>query len=99
MSICIMKSNQPLIILKALGNDTRLNIISFLMRGEKCVCEIFPHVKRTQSTVSIQLNILEKAGIISSRRYGKWVFYRIFNKKVFNLLKVLKVKSSHKATK
>ncbi len=96
MSICFMKINQPLITLKALGDDTRLNIISFLMNGEKCVCEIFPCVKRTQSTVSIQLNILERAGVISSRRDGKWVYYKIANKHVLNLLKVLKIKPKGK---
>ena len=55
-------------ILKALGDETRLNIVEFLLDGEKCVCEIFPHVKRTQSTTSIQLDVLRKAGILDSRK-------------------------------
>ncbi|PIU02664.1 MAG: ArsR family transcriptional regulator, partial [Candidatus Diapherotrites archaeon CG09_land_8_20_14_0_10_32_12] len=36
-------------ILKALSDDTRLKIVEFLLNGEKCVCEIIPHTKRTQS--------------------------------------------------
>lgn len=94
-----MKKENLLTILKALSDDTRLKIVRFLMNGEKCVCEIFPHVRRTQSTVSIQLKILEKAGIISSRRDGKWVYYKIANKRIFNLLKVLKIKSEGRVTK
>lgn len=62
---------ESLKILKALSDETRLKIVEFLLGGEKCVCEIFPHVKRTQSTVSIQLDILRKAGILESRREGK----------------------------
>ncbi|MCR4335369.1 MAG: ArsR family transcriptional regulator, partial [archaeon] len=46
-------------ILKALADDTRLNIVELLLDKEKCVCEIFPMVKRTQSTVSTQLSKLE----------------------------------------
>jgi len=76
-------------ILKALGDETRLKIVEFLLDGEKCVCEIFPHVKRTQSTVSIQLSILEKAGILSSRREGKKVYYKIKDYRVCDVFKAL----------
>ena len=78
-----------LVILKALADETRLKIIKYLLNGEKCVCEIFPHVKRTQSTVSIQLSVLEKAGILSSRREGKKVYYFISDKKVYDVFKAL----------
>jgi ArsR family transcriptional regulator len=76
-------------ILKALGDETRLNIVEFLLDGEKCVCEIFPHVKRTQSTVSIQLDVLRKAGILDSRKEGKKVYYFISDKKVCDVFKAL----------
>ena len=76
-------------ILKALADETRLKIVEFLLNGKKCVCEIFPHVKRTQSTVSIQLGILEEAKIISSKRDGKKVFYQISNFKVCDIFKSL----------
>ncbi|MFC1755664.1 ArsR/SmtB family transcription factor, partial [Thermoproteota archaeon] len=58
-------------ILKALSDETRLKIVEFLLDREKCVCEIFPHVKRTQSTVSIHLSKLEQVGIVESRKEGK----------------------------
>lgn len=76
-------------ILKALGDETRLNIVEFLLDGEKCVCEIFPHVKRTQSTTSIQLDVLRKAGILGSRKEGKKVYYFISDKKVCDVFKAL----------
>ena len=76
-------------ILKALADETRLNIVEFLLEGEKCVCEIFPHVKRTQSTTSIQLDVLRKAGILDSRKEGKKVYYFISDKRVYEVFKAL----------
>jgi ArsR family transcriptional regulator len=80
---------EQLRLLKALSDETRLKIVMFLLNGEKCVCEIFPAVNRTQSTVSIQLGKLENWGILESRRRGKWVFYKIREKRVYSLLKAL----------
>ncbi len=81
-----MVSKQTLAILKALADDTRLKILELLLDGEKCVCELFPKVKRTQSTVSIQLAKLEKAGIIKHKREGKKVIYSISNNTACNVL-------------
>jgi ArsR family transcriptional regulator len=75
-------------LFKALGDETRLNILEFLLNGEKCVCEIFPHVKRKQSTVSIQLGKLEDLGILTSRREGKKIYYKISNAKVRKIVKM-----------
>ncbi|MDP1696111.1 MAG: metalloregulator ArsR/SmtB family transcription factor [archaeon] len=77
-------------ILKALADETRLKIIETLLEGKKCVSDIFPKVNRTQSTVSIHLGNLEEAGILSSKREGKKVFYEIKNTDVSELLNTLK---------
>ena len=82
-----MKNNIEL--LKALADDTRYKIIEFLLEGEKCVCEIFPYVKRTQSTVSIHLNNLEDVGILESKREGKKIFYKIKDQRVCDVFKAL----------
>ena len=80
---------EELVILKAMSDKTRLNIIEFLLDGERCVCEIIPSTKRKQSTVSIQLGKLEDWKILESRRDGKKILYRISNHKVFDVLKAL----------
>jgi len=82
-----MKENIEL--LKALADDTRFKIIEYLLGGEKCVCEIFPYVKRTQSTVSTHLGNLEDAGVLESRREGKKIFYKIKDKRVCDIFKAL----------
>lgn len=80
---------KELMILKALSGETRFKIVEFLLDGEKCVCEIFPHVKRTQSTVSIQLGKLENSGILESRREGKKVFYSLKDPRVCDVFRAL----------
>lgn len=82
-----MAENNTLEVLKALSDGTRLEIVRLLLDGERCVCQIFPHVKRTQSTVSIQLAKLEEAGLIDSRRDGKKIIYKIKDTKVKKILK------------
>ncbi len=81
-------------ILKALGDETRLKIVKYLLEGEKCVCEIFPYIKRTQSTTSIQLDVLKKAGILDSRKEGKKVYYFISDKRVCNIFRTLDISKS-----
>ena len=84
-----MKERKALVILKLLSDATRLRIIELLLEGEKCVCEIYPKVKRKQSTVSTQLGKLEKAGIVKAKRAGKKVFYSIADYRVCNVFKAL----------
>ncbi len=84
-----MNEKEILKIFKALCDETRLKIVELLLNGEKCVCEIYPHVKRTQSTVSIQLGKLENWGILASRRDGKKIFYRIDNRIICDIFKAL----------
>ncbi|MHA1377112.1 MAG: ArsR/SmtB family transcription factor [Candidatus Helarchaeota archaeon] len=76
-------------IFKALCDETRCKIIEILLDGERCVCEIVPQTKRTQSTISIQLAKLENLGIIESRREGKKVYYKLVNKKVMKILEIV----------
>lgn len=91
IDICqYINMKESLKIFKALCDETRLKIVEFLLSGEKCVCEIVPHAKRTQSTVSIQLAKLENLGIVESRREGKSVYYRLVNKKVKKILDIIK---------
>jgi len=80
---------KELVILKALADETRLKIVEFLLEGEKCVCEIVPRIQRTQSTTSIQLDVLRKAEILDSRKDGKKVYYFISNKKICDVFKAL----------
>ena len=76
-------------IFKGLSNQTRVNIVKMLLSGERCVCEITPHVKKNQSTVSIHLKKLKTLGLLKSRKEGRLVYYSISNQKVKRALKLL----------
>jgi len=69
-------------IFKALGDKTRYKIVTALLDGERCACELPKIVKRAQPTVSLQLKYLSKAGIVSARRDGKKMIYKIVDKRV-----------------
>ena len=75
-------------ISKALSDETRLNIIKFLLKDEKCVCEIVPYVKKAQPTVSLQLKKLEDMNLIKSRKEGKKVYYSIKEKKIVDIINI-----------
>jgi len=74
-------------ILSALADPTRLELLDYLAKGERCVCEILPAFQRSQSTISKHLNILYEAGILDRRIDGKRTLYCIKNLKLFNLLR------------
>ncbi|PLX19839.1 MAG: transcriptional regulator [Candidatus Muiribacterium halophilum] len=64
-------------ILKALGNPARLYIVERLKIKKTCVCDLVKDIDLDFSTVSRHLNTLKKAGIITSEKKGKQVFYRL----------------------
>ncbi|MBU3955699.1 metalloregulator ArsR/SmtB family transcription factor [bacterium] len=62
-------------IFKTLGEDTRLGIFLLLSGRELCVCELVKILDMEQSSVSHSLRKLESAGLIKSRKKGKWRLY------------------------
>lgn len=73
-------------IFRALSDPVRLNILEFLHDGEKCVCEIIPHVGLIQPVVSRHLKILKDCGIIRSRKDGTNRYYAITDLKTFQII-------------
>jgi len=60
---------------KALADDTRLKILQMLMDDEQCVSDIVGAFSISQPTISHHLNVLRRAGLITSRKEGKMVYY------------------------
>jgi len=73
-------------LFKAIAHPTRIAVLHFLRDGEKCVCEIFPALKIEQPNLSRHLSVLKKEGILSSRKDGLKVIYRVANPQIFELL-------------
>jgi ArsR family transcriptional regulator len=67
-------------LFKALGDETRLNILGFLIaKGDAlCACHIEDHVKDlSQPTISHHLRLLREAGLVTTERRGTWIYYSI----------------------
>jgi ArsR family transcriptional regulator len=73
-------------LLAALGSEYRMRMVELLATGERCVCEITPHFPTSFSVVSHHLSVLEQAGIVVSRRDGRWMRYRLTDDSVLELL-------------
>jgi len=65
------------VVMQALAHPIRLKIVDFLAGGEKCVCEIVEIVAGERTNISKHLSILQKADILSSRKAGLKVFYKV----------------------
>jgi ArsR family transcriptional regulator, arsenate/arsenite/antimonite-responsive transcriptional repressor len=64
-------------IFSALSDQTRLRLYMILAEGELCVCELTCALDMEQSRISHSLRVLKEAGLIQSRRIGKWMFYSL----------------------
>lgn len=65
------------LLFKALADRTRLRLINLMGDREVCVCFFVEVLKTNQPKISRHLAYLRRAGVVSSRRDGKWIHYRI----------------------
>ena len=63
----------------------RLKIISALCNGEKNVTELLSAIETTQPNMSQHLNTLYQAGVLSRRREGVSIYYRIANEQAVGI--------------
>ena len=61
----------------ALSDRTRLRLLNLMGEDEVCVCFFVEVLKAAQPKISRHLAYLRNAGIVSARREGKWMHYRI----------------------
>lgn len=62
---------------KALADRTRLRILALLGNNEVCVCHLHDSLEVPQPTVSRHLAYLRRTGLVSARRDGVWIHYRV----------------------
>ncbi|MSU35510.1 MAG: ArsR family transcriptional regulator [Pedosphaera sp.] len=64
-------------ITKALADENRVRALLALRKGELCVCQITELFGLAPSTVSKHLSILFQAGLVESRKDGRWIYYQL----------------------
>ena len=62
---------------QALGDNTRLRLLNLMSDQELCVCYFVEILAQSQPKISRHLAYLRNAGVVSARRDGKWMHYRI----------------------
>lgn len=68
----------PPIVFKCLADETRARMTLLIAReGELCVCELTCALDLSQPKISRHLAQLREAGILTDRRQGQWVYYRL----------------------
>ncbi len=83
------QAKSALIFLKVISEENRLKILCLLKKNEKCVCEICQSLKLPQNLVSHHLRVLKNFGLISSKREGVKIFYRVNTTSLRNNLQLI----------
>ena len=82
-----MNYNDIAQVLKAIAHPTRIQIIEILKdENELCVCHLYEKLDLEQSNVSQHLKLLKSQNILSSRKVGLKVMYKIEMKEAINII-------------
>ena len=73
-------------LFRALSHPVRLRILDILARQEACVCHLTAILGQRQPYVSQQLAILREAGLVTDRRDGTLIYYRLADDLLATLL-------------
>jgi ArsR family transcriptional regulator len=65
------------LLFRALADPTRLRLLNLIADREICVCYFVEILRMSQPKISRHLAYLRKAGIVTARRDGKWMHYRL----------------------
>jgi DNA-binding transcriptional ArsR family regulator len=64
---------------RALGHPARMRTAAMLRSGELCLCQITEVLSLAPSTVSLHVKELKRAGLVSERKDGRWVYFSLAN--------------------
>jgi ArsR family transcriptional regulator len=64
-------------LLAALADRTRLRLLNLIVGREVCVCYLVEILRQGQPKISRHLAYLRRAGVVTARREGKWMHYRV----------------------
>ena len=72
--------------LRAISSPARLRILVAIGKGEACVCHLEAILEYRQSYISQHLMALRSAGVLETRREGRYIFYRLRDKRMLKLI-------------
>ena len=81
----IVKAQQMAEFFRLLGDSNRLRILSLLAQQELCVCDLASTLDMSESAVSHQLRTLRSLRLVSYKKQGRKVYYRLLDHHVLDL--------------
>ena len=72
-----LEAEEARLLLRALADPIRLQVIEALGGGERCVCDLTADLGLAQSKLSFHLKVLRDTGLLADRQSGRWVYYRL----------------------
>ncbi|MCC5872568.1 MAG: helix-turn-helix transcriptional regulator [Gammaproteobacteria bacterium] len=75
--------------LRSLAHEDRLLLLCQISQGERCVSDLQAELDMQQPMLSQQLGVLRRAGLVSTRREGKRIYYRVTDPRILALLQTL----------
>lgn len=75
---------------KVFSNPTRLEILNLLRDRELSVTELVEKTKLSQVNVSQHLSIMKSKGIVTSKRKGKNIYYKLTNPKIIRAFDIMR---------
>lgn len=73
-------------IFRAISTPTRFRILTAIGKGEACVCHLEALLDLRQAYISQQLMEMRDAGLLDTRRDGRYIFYRLTESDLLDLL-------------
>ena len=73
-------------LFRSIGPPTRLRILLAIGVGEACVCHLEAQLGLRQAYISQHLMALREAGLLSTRREGRYVYYRLDDERLLKLI-------------
>jgi len=75
-------------LLQVISPEVRLEILMAIGEGEACVCHLETSLGYRQAYISQQLMALREAGLLSTRRDGKYIFYRLEKPEIMEMVEL-----------
>lgn len=69
--------NQLTDITHALSDPNRVRLLVACLDGERCVCQLVELIDLSNASISKHLATLKNAGLLESRKDGRWVHYKV----------------------
>ena len=82
-------ASQAVTALKLLANEDRLLLLCHLSQQEASVSELEQALDIRQPTLSQQLGVLRGEGVVSTRREGKRIYYRVADARLLEMLELM----------